>query len=1010
MFDCRVHNEIQNVFGPRGKPIPNKSTAQYSHRKNTTKKPPVIKKAIEEEDFDAILSEVEIMNNIKISLLDVERKLLTAVDCRIDGYSYLERVNKYNISTPEEDIKSATERRNFIRKQMTIQLREYLYKRSLKTDDGRNHIHYCNYASAVKGIRRVSENIRQTTPEPPDSVETPSSQAEVTPTPDLPSRLNPMAPSFVLRTISDDSTMSPSRDSQYETETDSPSESKRAVSPIIRVNAIYNQGINQLDRILQQSSLFQAVRIALDNASPISFTTPSPLIVALPPASPLIVDAQNSNLTTEPPITSATTIPAVSAAPTPIVSAAPILAVSTALTPVVSTAPTPVVSTAPNPVLPTVPVPIVNAQTAPAASAPAASAPVASAATVSFAPVTLVPTNSAPAPTVRSTVLPDDDDDSDPDSSDSSSFDNSSDNSSDDSDEDSSSDGSSNHHRCRKSRNKKNKKKKSKRKQRSTAKIVFELSKNASHQDFKPLEFHLELEKRQRSFLFFTQKLRQLCRTTPELRKVFKDHDRIHDPKTAKADAALYDFLLSKVSNKTATMLKMFMSEHKRKDGITAYKFLRSLSAPQDPDSQHRALTNFRNMYLKDNENIQSFNQHFNTALTNVQATGISIPKNDIIDQYLRAVKTINHSQIQVDVKLYKRQGAMESETPTEINLSEMQGEFQREEELTFDDTKRRLREVSTKAHANNATTSKPSKPAQKNKMPKTGGLQTKAPDYKEMICHGCNTKGHRLRHCKTTSAIDRLRIIDKMEADKKTSNQQKNKANISVETPNEHTANTVEHQVHHAYMAKTRSVATRNDKAESTRFYASKPNVTKIVVYESDVIIDSGATEHMTGDLSHLDNQYPYYTSVTTADGSTCETTTTGIMRVQCECTVSKTIYNIPLLNTLYVPNFRVNLWSIASFNASGHVMYSHAKVCTSSCIKEHQVSSQYTCATHIIALPRASNAYLNTPTWPAPYHYNHRLSRQRKFHTGNPSSAKTFPRRKSYSNYCTVASDTPQ
>jgi hypothetical protein len=59
----------------RGKPIPNKSTVQYSHCKNTTKKTPVIKKAIEEEDFDAILSEVEIMNNIKISLLDVERKL-----------------------------------------------------------------------------------------------------------------------------------------------------------------------------------------------------------------------------------------------------------------------------------------------------------------------------------------------------------------------------------------------------------------------------------------------------------------------------------------------------------------------------------------------------------------------------------------------------------------------------------------------------------------------------------------------------------------------------------------------------------------------------------------------------------------------------------------------------------------------------------------------------------------------------------------------------------------------
>jgi hypothetical protein len=124
------------------------------------------------------------------------------------------------------------------------------------------------------------------------------------------------------------------------------------------------------------------------------------------------------------------------------------------------------------------------------------------------------------------------------------------------------------------------------------------------------------------------------------------------------------------VSNKTATMLETFMSEHKCKDGITAYKFLRSLSAPQDPDSQHQALTNFRSLYLKDNEYLQSFNQHFNTVLTNAQATGTSISKNDTVDQYLCAVKTINHFQIQVDIKLYKRQRVMEGEVPTSINLS----------------------------------------------------------------------------------------------------------------------------------------------------------------------------------------------------------------------------------------------------------------------------------------------------------------------------------------------------
>jgi hypothetical protein len=88
-------------------------------------------------------------------------------------------------------------------------------------------------------------------------------------------------------------------------------------------------------------------------------------------------------------------------------------------------------------------------------------------------------------------------------------------------------------------------------------------------------------------------------------------------------------------------MLETYMSEHKCKDEITAYKYLRSISAPQDPDSQHRALTNFCNLYLNDNEHLQGFNQRFNTALTNVQSTGIAIPKNEIVDQYLLAVKTI---------------------------------------------------------------------------------------------------------------------------------------------------------------------------------------------------------------------------------------------------------------------------------------------------------------------------------------------------------------------------------
>jgi hypothetical protein len=110
---------------------------------------------------------MEIMNRIKVSLLDLERHCLSMVDCRIDGNTYLERANKYKNLTREENINSAMERRNFVHNKMTVLLREYLYKCSLKEKTGRENIHHCNYASAVKVLNRMSENETSPTPDPP---------------------------------------------------------------------------------------------------------------------------------------------------------------------------------------------------------------------------------------------------------------------------------------------------------------------------------------------------------------------------------------------------------------------------------------------------------------------------------------------------------------------------------------------------------------------------------------------------------------------------------------------------------------------------------------------------------------------------------------------------------------------------------------------------------------------------------------------------------------------------
>jgi hypothetical protein len=128
-FDCHVHDETQKVFGPEGNSLPNKSANRYSKRKQIAK--------CEKDDFNALLSEAEVLNQIKLSLLELKNKFIFKVDCRIDVETYAERAAKYKKLMPEENVKSAAEHRKFVRNKMTVQLREHLYNRSLKSDNGR---------------------------------------------------------------------------------------------------------------------------------------------------------------------------------------------------------------------------------------------------------------------------------------------------------------------------------------------------------------------------------------------------------------------------------------------------------------------------------------------------------------------------------------------------------------------------------------------------------------------------------------------------------------------------------------------------------------------------------------------------------------------------------------------------------------------------------------------------------------------------------------------------------
>jgi hypothetical protein len=172
--------------------------------------------------------------------------------------------------TREECIQSTTERRDYVRALLLSQLNAYLFKRSTKAEDGRQHIHYCNAASAQRLICRFSGSFRNETPEPSDSVQTPPASAPVT----APStRLNPNAADFQPASNNDGETSDDATSSRLHI-SDSIS---TLISPIVRINEACQSGFMRLDHILHRSSSFDSVREALKRASQRSLT-PSPLL------------------------------------------------------------------------------------------------------------------------------------------------------------------------------------------------------------------------------------------------------------------------------------------------------------------------------------------------------------------------------------------------------------------------------------------------------------------------------------------------------------------------------------------------------------------------------------------------------------------------------------------------------------------------------------------------------------------------------------------------------------
>jgi hypothetical protein len=106
------------------------------------------------------------------------------------------------------------------------------------------------------------------------------------------------------------------------------------------------------------------------------------------------------------------------------------------------------------------------------------------------------------------------------------------------------------------------------------------------------------------------------------------------------------------------------------------------------------------------------------------------------------------------------------------------------------------------------------------------------------------------------------------------------------------------------------------------------------IIRYEDDVILDSGASHHMTPFRHTLSFIDPTLAQVILPDKSTIGSNESGLLRLPFYCQQHKNRYVLPLLDILHVCGLGLNLWSVTAFNDCGHaVLFDYNTVRISIC-----------------------------------------------------------------------------
>jgi len=148
------------------------------------------------------------------------------------------------------------------------------------------------------------------------------------------------------------------------------------------------------------------------------------------------------------------------------------------------------------------------------------------------------------------------------------------------------------------------------------------------------------------------------------------------------------------------------------------------------------------------------------------------------------------------------------------------------------------------------------------------------------------------------------------------------------AQTPNISHANSIGRRVAFLNNVESRNYIDR-DANRTRRHYPRRrvqENLPPIVLYTpQNVLLDSGASDHMHSDIDALTHLEEFITEVILPDGNLAESFYRGTLRMGCVCKESLEEFNVPLLDTLHVTGLRLTLWSVPAFCRQGHAIFFH-------------------------------------------------------------------------------------